>query len=160
MAITHSVSTALLGTTRSYTFMLNSGMASANRLISTAASKASRYRRQLSSTTVQNQWLLRGASPCSARRSTRNWGRTKQTSPAWSCCKLSCPTSTGLPDSGYWTRKRPSSSSSSNRQARLFFRIRIAGSKPGGRPSSLRRTMREVQCARAAARASSDGVSR
>ena len=68
MASTHSVSTALLGTTRSYTFMLNKGMVSANTLMSTAAISASRYRRLFSSTTAQNQWLLRGCTSfCTAR---------------------------------------------------------------------------------------------
>ena len=38
---THSVSVAWLGTTRSYTFITNSGMASANRLTNSAASSTS-----------------------------------------------------------------------------------------------------------------------
>ncbi|MNC32431.1 hypothetical protein D3C75_807830 [compost metagenome] len=43
-ARTHSVTVAWLGTTRSYTFMVNSGVPSAIRLISKLASTASIYR--------------------------------------------------------------------------------------------------------------------
>ncbi|MNX91983.1 hypothetical protein D3C86_1241020 [compost metagenome] len=55
IASTQSVSTALLGTTRSYTFMVNKGIAMAKILISSAATSASRYSRRFSRMAAQNQ---------------------------------------------------------------------------------------------------------
>lgn len=75
-ASTHSVSNAWLGTTRSYTFMMNSGIATANRLVRNAASSTSRYRPAFSAITPQNQWPRRTPRTMGERASKCWRGRT------------------------------------------------------------------------------------
>lgn len=159
-ASTQSVSTALLGTTRSYTFMVNNGIAMAKMLISRAAMRASRYRRRFSMMAAQNQWRSRTLATSGARASKRNCGRTKQTRPVYCASSSAALISTALPPSSGWLITYLSPSFLSNRQARSPLSSRIAGNRSDGSPSSGRLTTRADSCARAAARGSSAGVSR
>src|SRR5205085_4196170 len=53
---THRVATALFGITRSYTFIVNSGIANAHRLTISAASRTGQNSLRTFHTSDQNQW--------------------------------------------------------------------------------------------------------
>ncbi len=74
MTSTQSVSTDLLGTIRSYTFIVKIGIASANILMSKATSMMSRYRWLFSASVPQNQCLRRTLPTAGARLSNVNLG--------------------------------------------------------------------------------------
>ncbi len=131
MASTHSVSTALFGTTRSYTFMVNSGIAIANTLISSAATRASRYSRRFSMMAAQNQWRSRTLATSGDRASNRNCGRTKQTSPLYCSASSAGSMSMELPPSSGWLTTNLPPSFFSSRQARSPLSSRMAGSRSG-----------------------------
>ncbi|MNS84567.1 hypothetical protein D3C72_1183980 [compost metagenome] len=78
---THSVSNAMLGTTRSYTFIENSGNTSANTLTKKAAISASRYSGRPCRMACQNQCWVRALFSSGTRLSKRKRGLTTMASP-------------------------------------------------------------------------------